>query len=138
MSRRQGEKMPTQGQLVREWARERGYEVGIRGRIAPAIWQAYADEHEGFEREVPTDTFTTCAPCGRRWTGLRECHCRECHEHFSHVDNFDGHKIGSRCINPADARVKGNSLREKDTVWGPIWVRDGEHYRVETPGALFD
>ena len=34
-----------------------------------------------------------CGDCGRKWTGYVECHCPTCHQHFTHVDNFDGHRI---------------------------------------------
>lgn len=135
--------MPTQGQLVRDWAKEQGYEVGIRGRIAPAIWTAYAEAHEDFEREVPNGGGVHCPGCGRRWTGLRECHCRRCHCHFSTVANFDGHLFatehGSKCVNPLDKRVKaqGARLREKETVWGTIYVQEGDHWKTDSTD-LFD
>lgn len=125
--------MATQAQLVRDWARRNGYEVGIRGRLAPAIWSAYANEHEGFEREAPQSGTAVCAPgCGRRWTGLRECHCRRCHAHFSTVANFDAHLVDGKCIDPLEASIGGSKLREKETVWGTIYVRDGEHWKTQT------
>lgn len=125
--------MATQGQLVRDWAKQNGYEVGIRGRIAPAVWSAYAEAHPGFAREVPQSGSAICAPgCGRRWTGLKECHCRRCHAHFSTVDNFDGHLVDSKCIDPLGASVRGSKLRAKQSVWGTIYVRDGEHWTAQT------
>lgn len=130
--------MTTQGQLVRDWAREHGYAVGARGKIKPAVWSAYTAAHPGFERHVPQSGTALCEPgCGRRWTGFNECHCRRCHSHFSTVANFDAHLIDSKCINPLDAKIGGTTLREKETVWGMIYVRSGEHWKSETDDALF-
>lgn len=128
--------MPTQAQMVRTWAKEQGYEVGVRGRIAPDIWEAYATAHSGFTREVPTGT-AKCT-CGRQWTGLRECHCTVCHKHFSTVDGFDAHRPYGKCIAPTEARVKGDALREKKTIWGVIFVREGEHWKTDSNEGLFD
>lgn len=129
--------MATQAQAVRAWARTQGYDVGVRGRIAPNVWEAYATAHDDFKRETPAGT-ARCGDCGRWWTGLRECHCTVCHAHFSTVDGFDAHRPSGTCINPLDARVKGDPLREKTTVWGPIFVRDGEHWKTEGNEGLYD
>lgn len=123
--------MATQGQQVRDWARANGYEVGIRGRIAPAIWSAYADVHEGFEREAPQSGTAICAPgCGRRWTGFTECHCRRCHRHFSGVFWFDLHlDAHSKCTDPLTVTTKAGAplMREKETVWGMIYMNAREN-----------
>lgn len=118
--------MPTQAQAVRTWAKTQGYEVGVRGRLAPAIWAAYKIAHDDFVREAPPGT-ASCGKCPRQWAGLRECHCTVCHQQFSTVDGFDAHRINGKCIDPPHARVKGDALRAKLTVWGVLWVRDGEH-----------
>lgn len=115
----------TQAQQVRVWAGENGYVTGIRGRIAPEIWQAYAAAHPGFQREQPKGE-AYCTSCGRWWTGKRECHCTVCHGHFSTIDGFDAHRPEGKCIDPLKARVKGDPLRAKQTVWGTIYVRDNE------------
>lgn len=128
--------MTTQAQLVRAWAKDQGYELGQRGRIAPSIWEAYANSHDGKEREAPVGS-ASCK-CGRRWVGLRECHCTVCHRQFSTIDNFDAHRVDERCIDPAQARVKGDALRDKKTVWGVIYVREGEHWKTGKQEGLFD
>lgn len=115
----------TQAAEVREWAGRNGYATGVRGRIAPEVWDAYAEAHPGFQREQPKGEWN-CPSCKREWTGKKECHCTVCHRHFSTVDGFDGHRPDGRCIDPLKARARGNSLREKETMWGPIYVRDNE------------
>lgn len=126
----------TQAQAVRTWARTQGYEVAVRGRIAPDIWEAYAHAHDEFERETPNGTWR-CS-CGRNWTGLVECHCTVCHKHFSTVANFDAHRPYGHCVDPLEARLGGYSLKEKATVWGPIYVTDKEHYRTAEHDGLYD
>lgn len=117
--------MSTQAQLVREWARGRGYSPGVRGRIAPEIWDEYAAAHPGFQREQPRGEWS-CPHCGRQWTGKRECHCTICHRHFSTVDGFDAHRPEGKCADPLTVRVRGNPLRAKQTMWGTIYVRENE------------
>lgn len=125
--------MATQAQRVRDWATAQGHTVGTKGRIAPAIWTAYAEAHEGFERETPQSGTALCDPgCGRRWTGLNECHCRRCHAHFSTVANFDAHLVDGKCVPPLEAKIGGVNLKAKDTVWGVIYVRDGDYWKNQT------
>jgi hypothetical protein len=47
------------GPPVREWAREQGWEVGVRGRLAPEITQAYA---EAFAEATPAKIVQPAAP----------------------------------------------------------------------------
>lgn len=133
--------MATQAQAVRTWAREQGFEVGVRGVIAPAIWRAYENAHDGFSREVPTGS-ASCR-CGRQWTGLREAHCTVCHRHFSTPRNFDYHRQATEnatvCLDPTEVSVEGgHAMRAKDTVWGPLYVLDKEHYLTGDDSGLYD
>lgn len=128
--------MTTQAQVVRAWAKDQGYDVGVRGRIAPSIWEAYATSHDGEAREAPVGA-ASCK-CGRQWMGLAEAHCTLCHRQFSTVTNFDAHRVDGQCIEPTKARIRGDALREKKTVWGIIYVRDGEHWKTGKNEGLFD
>lgn len=129
--------MATQAQTVRTWARENGWTVGVRGVIAPAIWEAYANAHDGFSRVAPTG-FASCL-CGRQWAGLREAHCSVCHRHFSTPRNFDYHRSSGSCADPLTVSVSGgHAMRVKDTVWGPIYVLDKEHYLTGDDSGLYD
>lgn len=136
MDRQQGESDMTQAQAVRKWATAQGYDVGVRGRIAPAIWEAYAGAHSEFQRETPPGS-ASCK-CGRNWTGVRECHCTVCHCHFSTVANFDAHRPHGVCVNPLEARLGGYNLKAKATVWGTIYVTDKEHYKTAELDGLYD
>lgn len=135
----------TQAQLVRTWAKSQGFEVGVRGRIAPAIWQAYANAHDGFAREAPAGT--AHCDCGRQWTGLREAHCSVCHRHFSTPRNFDAHRqYASKktrehviCVDPLTVTLDGGyPMKIVDTVWGPIYVVAKDHYMTDDENGLYD
>lgn len=67
-----------------------------------------------------------CGGCDRRWTGLKECHCATCHEHFSTVTNFDAHRVNGRCVKPAKAKIGGRSLKAVERSHGTVWVLDTE------------
>lgn len=119
---------------VRTWARQQGYEVGERGRIAPAIWEAYAAAHGEELADVRPQGLWRCR-CGREWVGAVEAHCTTCHRHFSTPANFDAHRVGDpgRCVDPTERKLK-----ERASVWGPIFVGEGEHYRTTERDGLFD
>jgi hypothetical protein len=55
----------------------------------------------------------TCAGCPRRWTSTAEAHCGSCHAHFHTAAEFDGHRRGGQCCDPATA-----GLIEHGGVWG--------------------
>lgn len=44
-----------------------------------------------------------CRDCHRSWTGLAECHCAGCHQHFGSDSAFDLHQVGDEviCRDPA-------------------------------------
>lgn len=148
MEGRQGEIVTTpltQAQTVRAWAKEQGYPVGVRGRLAPHIWEAYAAAHDGFKREIPNATWT--CHCGRQWTGLREAHCTQCHRHFASARSFDGHRSYANkrdkedvvCVDPLSVRIAGFDMKIRDTVWGPVYSFDaGEHYKTDSGNGLYD
>lgn len=125
----------TQAKQVRSWAREQGYEMGIRGKIAPAIWEAYAKAHDDFTRDIPVGLWR--CNCGRQWTGLAECHCTMCHRHFSTVSNFDHHRTPNGCLDPLTVE-NSYAMRIKDTMWGPIYVNSKEHYLTGDGAGLYD
>jgi len=65
--------------------------------------------------------------CGRRWTGLSQCHCTACHRHFSSLGPFDMHRRDGRCNDPASlVRKDGSpSMTQTDGELGALWsVRD--------------
>lgn len=92
--------------LIREWAIGQGL-AGARGPIGYDVQVAYADAFGLSEPERPERlprervmgvaakrerkfTGSACT-CGRKWEGLRECHCARCHVHFRSEASFDGH-----------------------------------------------
>jgi len=118
---------------VREWARANGFTVADKGRIAPAIHKAYREANG--EREAPTGA-ARCQ-CGRVWTGLRECHCRVCHLHFSSVRWFDvhwRHGEGRQCRNPLTIlRGDGEPMfKVVDNAWGELIVSNTERPEFDT------
>jgi hypothetical protein len=124
----------SQAALVRSWAKENGYDVKVRGIIAPAIWQAYADAHGATLQKVrPERGCIARCSCGREWGGFRECHCTQCHRHFSVVQNFDWHEPG-RCLDPLTVTDKKGAPRMKltESVWGPIYIGAGTHFMAES------
>lgn len=129
--------MTTQVAEVREWARERGFDVGNKGRLAPAIWSAYAEAHPGFQRAEPSDVRGSCV-CGRKWAGLREAHCTLCHRQFSTVRNFDAHRINrgpvTECVDPLTipGRDGKRRMRIRESAWGDVYVLDSEYWAVTT------
>lgn len=122
---------------VREWARNNGYTVAERGRLAPEIHRAYQAVH-GAPDDQPLNaakcTRLLAQPgvyvpgCGRVWTGLNECHCRGCHRHFSNVRNFDGHRPKGACVDPGLIfdRHSQPKFKVRASAWGDLWVGAGE------------
>lgn len=121
---------------VRAWAAAEGYDVGVRGRIAPAIWEAFATAHGGQLRDNKPTGLWNCK-CGRQWAGRVEAHCcaEGCHRHFSTPTNFDKHRVGDpgRCVDP-----EKRGLKIRASIFGPIYVGDGEYYRTAEGTGLFD
>lgn len=87
---------------------------------------------------------THCDGCHRSWNGAAECHCSECHHHFSSVSVFDlhiphcrtGDVTGTAERLRASRRKNGNpvfgvSPRRNGNVWvtwsphGSPWAREG-------------
>ena len=76
--------------------------------------------------------------CGRRWGGLAECHCAECHLHFLSVTGFDRHRwhrIGKRgdvvewesgCSAPREMLKLGRNGKPRmvpaERLYGTVWV----------------
>jgi hypothetical protein len=127
---------------VRTWARENGYEVGVRGRIAPHIQQAYAAAHGNTIAVEITEHRGPSCTCGRKWGegAKREAHCATCHCHFSTVRNFDLHRPQGKCAPPESVLDKDGEpkLRGRETVWGITYVGNREHYLTITDDGLFD
>lgn len=73
----------------------------------------------------------TCHGCGRQWTGLAECHCSGCHEHFGSVSSFDAHHRVDGCIHPAELLTKTGEARLVAVIRasGPVWVAPGGEWR---------
>jgi len=40
--------------------------------------------------------------CDARWGGFNTSHCAACHVTFSTVGNFDRHRRGGVCVDPAE------------------------------------
>ncbi len=102
--------------IIRQWARETGLPVGDRGRLPSAVIQSYMEAHPDDQWEHPDTARTTCPRCRREWSGLAQCHCATCHNHFSTVGNFDKHRVTGRChIDTAD-------LKQQYGPYGVTWV----------------
>jgi hypothetical protein len=117
---------------VRVWAREQEFDVGVRGQLAPAIWQAYAGSRGLVIDAVPDDKVKNLATgrcrCGRQWSGLAECHCTVCHCHFSRVTQFDMHRVNDTCVDPLTITDKNGEpkIKVRDSVWGVLYVGAGD------------
>ena len=66
-----------------------------------------------------------CGGYSRVWSGLTECHCSECHEHFSNEAAFNAHRRDFQCADPAGLRCKDGNALLGVTVRrdGPVWHR---------------
>lgn len=108
---------------IRQWAIANSIPgVGQRGPVGYEALVAYAQAHglpepERLERAAtppspaakPRKPRTWAGPscsCGRRWEGLKECHCSRCHVHFRSEFAFDAHLLlipnteDTRCVDP--------------------------------------
>jgi hypothetical protein len=64
---------------------------------------------------------------GARWWSLHTAHCGSCHRTFSRVSNFDAHRRGGACVDPAS-----RGLVER----GGVWRKAGGFYHTsDGPGA---
>lgn len=63
-----------------------------------------------------------CGGCTREWSGMAECHCSYCHEHFSTIRNFDKHIDKNGCIDPNIL----TTLVTQGRASGVVWVEEGE------------
>jgi hypothetical protein len=125
---------------VRAWARAHDHPVSRKGPVSYEVRVAYAEAH-GLEPPTPPKTLgkvrnvtfnASCDGCGRKWQGLRECHCYGCHLHFTSVTGFDAHRgernkahPRGRCLELGD--IVDSDGRPKFVVvpskWGPIVTR---------------
>lgn len=70
---------------------------------------------------------TVCRDCSREWTGMKECRCAACHEHFTSESVFSRHQVGGKCLTPDEmlaARTERTQNPVFDTterVHGPTW-----------------
>jgi hypothetical protein len=66
-----------------------------------------------------------------------ECHCGACCQHFTHVNNFDQHRVGPyegkrgrgrRCLTAKEMLALQSAtgkpmLALRESAYGPIWTR---------------
>lgn len=127
---------------VRAWAKQQAIiAASARGPLPHAAQVAYAQAHGLPEPEKPAraekqkrERVLIDCSCGRKWEGLRECHCRGCHAHFRSPEGFDQHLVlgddgeTSVCRNPADIRYRSGKrkgypkFRSVDAFYGPIFA----------------
>jgi hypothetical protein len=71
-----------------------------------------------------------CGACPREWTGLAECHCGACHEHFGGITAFDAHRGGGDCHKPGRLRDPNGEpkLITQARSSGLVWVFPGSQY----------
>ncbi len=70
--------------------------------------------------------------CGYRWSGMGECHCSGCHEHFRSLSGFSKHDSVAGCVDP-------RKIRGLEHTSEGVWVRErtGEsHWALR--GSVFD
>jgi hypothetical protein len=97
----------------------------------------YAKTHGSWP---PTHKGTHC-DCHRSWSGFKEAHCAECHQHFSTDTLAERHRIGSRCMSPLELqRLRTDSgkpvFRVTESKNGTIW-RNAQTLYVK-PAFLVD
>lgn len=124
------------GATIRAWARANGYNVGNRGRLAPAVRTAFAKAHPDAEVAQPDRTPLGICRCGRKWGSLRQCHCTLCHQQFSTVHWFDEHRAGRDAHSCHDIlRFTDNNGEPRFKIswdaWGPVVVLAKERPELE-------
>lgn len=83
----------------------------------------------------------TCSGCPRDWSGFSECHCAECHRHFTGLSAFDAHfgKNGE-CQDPPliwpetekkSQRAGKPAFELKQRSHGLVWGQVGDN--IQTP-----
>lgn len=72
--------------------------------------------------------WTTCSGCDNKWTGLSTCHCAGCHRTFTGITAFDHHRVGGKCVDPAE-RGLVPAVRRHWTGWG--WPGDDTRFDTD-------
>lgn len=62
-----------------------------------------------------------CKECEKEWTGLAECHCSGCHEHFKSLSAFDRHMLtekgNRRCMDIEEMLAKNMVYNQDKRYW---------------------
>ena len=84
-------------------------------------------------------TQALCPRCGRRWSGLAQCHCPTCHRHFGDVKAFDRHRRDDACLDPATVKRRDGQPAFEQTIRpsGPVWHvwSPTPHWKAKSPTA---
>jgi hypothetical protein len=84
----------------------------------PATPVSYAFDDAG--STDPEKLRHTCGGCPARWSGERTSHCGSgCHRTFTGVGNFDAHRSGGRCLDPAEIGLVLATGRAYE-AWGTV------------------
>lgn len=59
--------------------------------------------------------------CGRKWTGMRECHCSGCHQQFKSEAAFNKHRPGKgpvrKCLTRPEMEAIGMHWDTEKKSW---------------------
>lgn len=71
-------------------------------------------------------SLTAACRCGTRWSGERAAHCAAagCHQTFTTVGNFDRHRRGGTCHDPATI-----GLTERTRSGYTLWSQPNTHWQ---------
>jgi hypothetical protein len=71
------------------------------------------------------DRRSHCEGCHTSWGGHAECHCGECHRHFSGDSAFQAHRVNGECRDPSLLIDKHGDPRFRPAMKSGrvVWVR---------------
>ena len=66
--------------------------------------------------------------CGARWGGNQASHCASCHRTFGGLRDFEIHRKGLECQDPASRGLVQRPNRHGGVLWGRpgTWKPDGD------------
>jgi hypothetical protein len=77
--------------------------------------------------------------CGARWSGGMTAHCAgSCHRTFTRPSNFDRHRRGGQCVDPATVGLVPRGYRNDVGSDGILWSLPGRTETAEEGNPMTD